>query len=78
MVPQTIMLDVAARIEPEPTLGWVPTPVVGPYMVMICGEGGSESDEDSEETGEESVWDSKGYEIKSDGEGEYAQVETWG
>ena len=47
-------------IESEPTPGWVPAPAVGPDMVMICGEGGSESDEESEELGEVSVWGLEG------------------
>ena len=44
------------RVELEPIPGWVPTLVVGPNMVTICGEGGSESDE----PGEESVWGLRG------------------
>ena len=43
-------------IEPEPTPGWVPTLVVGPNMVTICGEGFLKLDEEAEETGKESVW----------------------
>jgi len=60
MVPETVSLDVTTGIEPEPTPGWVPTPIVGPNMVMICGEGGTKSDEESEEPGEESVWGLEG------------------
>jgi len=48
-VPKAISLDVTIRIKLKPTLGWVPAPAVGPGMVMICGEGGSESNEESEE-----------------------------
>lgn len=52
---ETIPPDVTTGMEPEPTLVWVPTPAVGLDMVMICGEGGSKSYEESEGLGEESV-----------------------
>ena len=41
---ETVPPDVTTKIELNPTLGWVPPSAVGPYMVTICGEGGSESD----------------------------------
>ena len=56
MIPNTVLLDVTTGIDPEPTLGWVPALALGPYMVTICGEGGSELDE----PGEESVWGLRG------------------
>ena len=56
MVLETIPLDVTNEIEPEPTPGWVPAPDVGPDMVMICGEGGSELDEELDEPEEELSW----------------------
>ena len=59
-VPETVLLDVTTGIELEPTPGWVPTPAVGPYMVTICSEGGSESNEESEKIGEELVWGLRG------------------
>jgi len=52
----TIPLDVMTGVEPEPTLTWFPTPVVDLDMMKICGEGGSESDEESDEPKEELVW----------------------
>lgn len=45
-VPKTILLDVTTDIELEPTPGWVPTLAVGPDMMTIYGEGGSELDEE--------------------------------
>ena len=48
-VPETVLLDVTTGVEPVPTPGWVLAPAMGPNMVMICGEGGSESDEESNE-----------------------------
>ena len=49
MVPQTVPLDVTIWVEPEPTSGWVPSLVVGPDMMTAWGEGGSESNEESDE-----------------------------
>ena len=60
MVPETVPLDVTTRVAPDPTPGWVHAPAVGADMVMICGEGGSKSDEESDEPGEESVWGLEG------------------
>jgi len=60
MVPETVPSDVTTRIELEPTPGWVLAPAMGPNMVTICGEGGLESDEESDEPGEESVWGLEG------------------
>ena len=45
MVLEMVSLDVTSRVEPELTPGWVPAPTVGPDMMKVCGEGGSESDE---------------------------------
>ena len=56
-VSETVTLDVTTGIEPKPTPGWVPTPAMGPDMVKICSEGGSESDEESDELEEESTCD---------------------
>ena len=56
IVPETVPLDVTIGIEPEPTPGWVPTPAVGLDMVIICGEGGLESDE----LREDPVWGLRG------------------
>jgi len=49
MIPEIVPLDVTTGLEPQATLGWVPVPVVSPNMVMICGEGGLESDEELNE-----------------------------
>ena len=51
MVPKTVLLDVTTMVESKPTRCWFLAPRVGPYMVMICGEGGSKSDEESDEPG---------------------------
>jgi len=56
----TALLYVTTWIEPESTRGWVPTLAMGPDMVTICGEGGLELDEESDELGEESVWGLEG------------------
>ena len=56
MVHEISPLDVITKVELDPTLGWVPTPVVCPNVVTICGEGDSESNE----LGEESVWALRG------------------
>lgn len=60
MVPETVPLDVTTRIETEPKLGRVPALVVGIDMVTICSEGGSESDDELDDRGEESIWGIKG------------------
>jgi len=57
---ETVPLDVTTSIEPKPTPSWVPTPAVGPNMVVICSEGGSKSDEELGEAVEESVWGLRG------------------
>ena len=56
MALEMVPLDVTTGVEPEPTLGWVPTLIVGPNMMTVYGEGGSESDEDLYELEEEFVW----------------------
>ena len=53
-VPEIVPPDATIDIELEPTLFWVPTLAVGSNMMMICDEGGSESNEESEGPGEES------------------------
>ena len=55
-IPNTIPLYVTTGVEPEPTPGLVPTPVMGPYMVTISSGGGSESDE----LGEDLLWGLRG------------------
>jgi len=57
MVLEMVPLDVTIEVKPEPTPSWFPTPAVGPNMMTICGEGGSKSNEESDETKEESVWE---------------------
>jgi len=56
IVPEMVPLNVTTRIELERTLGWVPTPTVGPEMMRVCGKGGPKSDEELDELEEESVW----------------------
>ena len=56
MVLETVPLDVTTGIEPEPTPGWVPTPIVSPDMMTVCGEGGLKSNKESNELEVESVW----------------------
>lgn len=65
IVLETIPLDVITRIELQLTAGWVPAPAVGPDMVTIFGEGGSDSYEELDELG----GDSECYELELDGEG---------
>ena len=57
MVPETVPPDVITDIAQEPPPNWGPAPVVGLDMVAICGEGGSELDEESRE---ESRWGLRG------------------
>lgn len=59
-VPEIVPLDVTTEIELEPAPSWVLAPTVGLDMVTICGEGGLESDEESNELGEDSVWGLEG------------------
>jgi len=54
-IPVMVPLDVTIEVEPEPTPGWFPTLVVGPDMMMVCGEEGSKSDEELDEPKEELV-----------------------
>lgn len=49
MVPVMVRLDVMNRVEPKPTPSWFPAPIVGPDMMMVCSEGGLESDEELNE-----------------------------
>lgn len=49
MVLVIVMLDVTTEVEPEPAPDWFPTLAVGPDMMTVCGEGGLESDEESNE-----------------------------
>lgn len=51
-----VLLDVTTKIEMKPLPGWFPTHAVDPNMLMVCGEGGSGSDEESYEPEEELVW----------------------
>ena len=60
IVPEAVTLDVGIKVQPKPTPSCVPAPVVGPDMVMLCGEGGSESDKESNEEKEELVWGLEG------------------
>ena len=59
-IPMIVPLDVTMGIELESTLGWVLAIAMGPHITVICDEGGSESDEESGEPGEESVWGLRG------------------
>lgn len=59
-IPKTILLYVTTSIEPELTLGRVPTPVMDPDMMTTCGQGGLELDEESDEPREGSVWGLRG------------------
>jgi len=55
-IPDIVPLDVSISIALEPPPVWVPALVVGTYVMKICGEGGSESDEELEGPEEESGW----------------------
>jgi len=39
-VPKLVPLYVTTGVELDPTPSWVLAPVVGPNMMMVCGEGG--------------------------------------
>lgn len=60
MVPETILLNVTTEKEPEPTPNWVPAPTMGPYMVTICSERGSDLDEELGELVKSAVWGLRG------------------
>lgn len=56
IVPVMVLVDVTVWVEPKPTVDWFLSPTMGPNMMMVCGEGGSKSDEQLDEPEEESVW----------------------
>ena len=60
MVPVTVLLDVTTKVESEPTPGWFHALAVGPTMMTVCNEGGSDSQEESDEPEEELIWGLEG------------------
>jgi len=59
-IPKTILLYVTTTIERELSPSRVPTPVMDPDMMMTCGQGGLELDEELDEPGEGLVWGLRG------------------
>lgn len=62
-VPQMVPIYVTIGVEPETTKSWFPTLAVGLGMMMVCGEGGWESNEEWDKPEEKLYGNSRDYEV---------------